>query len=131
MNNFGELINDNNVSNVRKEIDRKLKSIPYYATQNVTASIVTDMDSFPYTRYYRGVYNSPKPTVFEREAGWRVRNDGCYSVITEKENCPYPNHCFEAPCSTVWPCYPEYLKRYADLDALNIILNKACIVQYR
>ena len=38
----------------------------------------TDMDTFPYPRFYRGVYNNPEAIVFDREAGWRPREDACY-----------------------------------------------------
>lgn len=40
--------------------------------------IITDMDTFPYPRFYRGVAASPVATVFDREAGWKQRKDLCY-----------------------------------------------------
>ncbi len=41
-------------------------------------SVVTDADHFPYTRFYRGIYNSEIPTVWSRSAGYRARCDSCY-----------------------------------------------------
>jgi hypothetical protein len=64
---------------------------------------------------------------------YHIMLDDCYRVI-EPDNIPrpnLPNNCFQAPCSTVYPCYPEYLTKYSDKEALDLILNKTCIVQYR
>lgn len=126
-----ETINNANVASVRKQIHMKSGYVPHYGTINGAESVVTDMDHFPYTRFYRGVYNSSQPVVFEREAGWRPHRDACYSVNKYDLQSSYPNHCFEAPCSTVYPCYPQYLQKFSDRDALNVQLNRGCIVQYR
>lgn len=127
------LLNEHNVKNIREQIHAKKMSTPYYATANQAKEVVTDYDTFPYPRYFRGVARSSVPIVAEREAGWRPRHDNCYKV-NEPANlpgAPYPNNCFQAPCSTVYPCYPEYLTKYSDKEALDLILNKTCIVQYR
>ena len=112
-----------------------MKSTPYHATVKQAGSVVTDFDNFPYNRWYRGNPLSDIPIVAEREAGWRPRHSSCYKVsespCKKSNHDTYPNHCFEAACSTVFPCYPEYLTKYADRDALNLILNKSCIVQHR
>jgi hypothetical protein len=126
-----EKVNDANVASVMKQIDMKQSCNPHYGTINAADSIITDMDHFPYTRFYRGVPSSTDPIVFEREAGWRPQRDSCYSVKNCNEKSTYPNHCFEAACSTVYPCYPQYLQKFSDRDALNVQLNRACIVQYR
>ena len=43
---------------IKKQIERKNNyNIPYYATKNSVTKTMTDMDHFPYTRYFRGVYN--------------------------------------------------------------------------
>ena len=99
-----ETVNNANIASVRKQIDMKSGFFPHYGTINGVASIVTDMDHFPYTRFYRGVYNSYQPVVLEREAGWRHRRDSCYSVNKSDIKSSYPNHCFETACSTVYPC---------------------------
>lgn len=126
-----EEINDTNVASIRKQIELKRGCLPYYGTATVADSIITDMDHHPYTRFYRGVPNSSQPVVFEREAGWRPQRDSCYSVNCSGPPNPYPNHCFEAACSTVYPCYPPSLSKVTDKSALNVQLNNSCIVQYR
>ena len=132
-NNLTQRINDANISSIRHQIALKKSNIPHFGTSNQVSSIITDMDHFPYTRYFRGVHNSAEPVVFEREAGWRPTHDPCYKGSCDKseENPSYPSHCFEAACSTVYPCYPKYLQKISDRDAINVQLNKACIVQYR
>lgn len=127
-------INERNVDNVRAQINRKNLSVPYHATTKQAAGVLTDYDTFPYPRWFRGVYYSPQPIVAEREAGWRPRHDNCYRISEPygiQSQVAYPNHCYEAACSTVYPCYPEYLAKWSDKEALDVVLNKACIVQYR
>lgn len=123
---------DANVAEVRSQIFLKQGCQPYYGTMNGAESVITDMDHFPYTRFYRGVYNSSDPVTMEREAGWRPTRNPCYSggASCDREG-PYPNHCFETACSTVYPCYPRYMQKFSDRDALNVQLNRSCIVQYR
>ena len=127
------MINDLNVANVRSQIARKKGPSPYHATTQQAVQVITDYDTFPYPRYYRGVPNSSAPIVAEREAGWRPRHDNCYQVNEPPSTMPasYPNHCFQSACSTVFPCYPEYITKYADREMLDTILNRACIPQYR
>ena len=114
------------MNNLSNQIKNKLSYNPYYGTSNDTQQTVTDMDHFPYTRYYRGVYNSHQPIVMDREAGWRPIVKTCYipnKCADKKES----NYCFESACSVVYPCSPEYVSK----NALNVQLNKSCILQYR
>lgn len=129
--NFTQNINSSNVNHVREQIAKKSGFLPYLATKKEASNILTDYDVFPYPRYFRGVPTSSVPIVAEREAGWRPRHDDCYKVLQPPSEPSYPNHCYQAPCSTTYPCYPEYLAKYADRELLNTILNKACTVQYR
>lgn len=124
-------ITSNNVSSVRDQIYLKQGCQPFFGTSTEAKAVVTDMDHFPYTRFFRGVYYSSDPVVFEREAGWRPTRESCYGPAACSRESPYPNHCFESACSTVYPCYPQYLQKIADRDALNVQLNRSCIVQYR
>jgi hypothetical protein len=128
-----KLINDRNLSNVRQMIEAKTNYLPYYATESTIKGVITDYDTFPYPRFFRGVYNSSTPIIAEREAGFRQRYDTCYKDRkTCTEPCEVqPVHCFESACSTVFPCYPANLQKYADQDLLDVMLNKACVVQYR
>jgi hypothetical protein len=126
-------MNKTNVDAVRQRIAMKNSGKPVFFTTEDTKSVTTDYDTFPYPRWFRGRYNSSAPIVAEREAGFRQRYDSCYALddTCEDVNTPYPNHCFEAPCSTVYPCYPAYLAKYSDKELLDILLNKACIVAHR
>jgi hypothetical protein len=130
---FTSHVNDQNVNYVREQIQGKKSFNPYYATAENVSKILTDYDTFPYPRWYRGVPNESRPVIAEREAGWRQQQPNCYKVMkpVEEREYEYPNHCFEGPCSTVYPCYPRYMQKFSDREALNVILNKACIAQYR
>lgn len=134
MSKFTPLINYENIDHIRNQIKLKKNNNPYMATTLDSIKVLTDYDTFPYPRWFRGVAQSTEPIIAEREAGWRPRHDNCYKLIQPYEDFStqnYPNHCFEGPCSAVYPCYPEYLQKFADREALNVILNKSCTVQYR
>ena len=97
-------ITQDNVNAVRNGIAFKLNyNVPYYATIQDATTVITDQDHFPYKRNFRGVYNDSSPTVFEREAGWRPRHDDCYKEMVTPTYYR-PNYCWQAPCSTVFPC---------------------------
>ena len=131
---FTPVVNASNIANIQNQIARKKSSRPYAATVTEAVQVLTDYDTFPYHRYYKGVPTSTVPIIAEREAGWRPRHDSCYDLVEPSSwppYPPYPNDCFQTACSTVFPCYPEYASRYADLEAMNLILNNKCIVQYR
>ena len=126
MSQYSNQIIQHEIGYVRDQINQKQSSNPYMATKDLVKNAITDIDHHPYTRFYRGIYYKDTPTVFEREAGWRVKENKCYTPYYEAEKV-YPVHCFEAPCSTTFPCYPEYLRKYSDKDALDIMLNRVCI----
>jgi hypothetical protein len=121
-----EKMNNANIASVRKQIHEKNGCDPYYGTVNDAVSVVTDMDHFPYTRFFRGVYKSTYPVVMERESGWRPQRNSCYSVNNCNQKAPYPNHCFQTACSTVYPCYSQ-----SDSESTLVKINNECIVQYR
>jgi hypothetical protein len=122
-------LNVRNINYIRQQIAEKKRSSPYRTTIVQAGGVVTDYDEFPYRRYFRGVAESTVPIVAEREAGWRPRHDNCYSVNKPavREPNPYPNHCFSAACSTVFPCYMS--ENAGDADTIR--LNRSCISQYR
>lgn len=122
-----------NVENIRRQIAKKQGSEPYWSVEDNALNALTDYDVFPYTKWFRGNYKSTEPIVAEREAGYRKRQDNCYKITNPETpaNINYPNHCFEVPCSTVFPCYPKYAQRMLDRDAMNVAINKSCVTQYR
>lgn len=117
----------NNESNVYSNIIKKnTYGKSFYATNKTVSNILTDFDDFTYDRFYRGVYQIDKPVIIEREAGYRLVENNCYKNVTSFKP-EYPKHCFEAPCSTVYPCYPEYLRKYSDKEQLDLFLNRKCV----
>ncbi len=77
-----------NVKNIREQIERKKQSTPYYATTKQAVSVITDYDTFPYPRYFRGIAEMSEPIVAEREAGWRPRHDDSYAANVELDLKP-------------------------------------------
>jgi hypothetical protein len=125
-------INSRNIENIRSQIIEKKGYKPYFADINTGSSILTDYDHFPYTRWWRGIPQSDQPVVAEREAGWRPLNNECYYPQKDNKKERLNNlYCFEAACSTVYPCHPEYLAKHSDKELLNIMLNNNCVVSYR
>ena len=152
MSNLTNMINRNNVDSIREQIAYKNGPNPFIPTIRDASRTVTDMDEFPYKRFFRGVYYLSDPTVAEREAGWRPRYDNCRETTTDYSNDRskegfeesqkeertekilkrhYPNHCFQVACSTVTPAYPEFEKQYAYKEEAELFSNRACIIQYR
>ena len=52
---FTPLINEINVNNVRVQIAKKKGYNPYLATTEQAVQVLTDYDTFPYPRYFRGI----------------------------------------------------------------------------
>lgn len=125
-------INNLNYQNVLSQIQLKKGYLPYYATENTTSIVLTDYDYFPYKRWWRGQTGLDTPIVAEREAGWRPRQDACYSKMPNLHKPPaLADFCFETACSTVYPC-----KVAAPVDtigkiATNIASNNSPIIEYR
>lgn len=126
------MVNQRNVNSVRAMIEKKKGSTPYYANEDTVLGVLTDMDTFPYKRFFRGVSYYPEPIVMEREAGWREVKNNCYNIQgCDTIQTPYPQHCFQSSCDITYPCNPKYLKKYTDAQLLHTILNDQCIVEYR
>lgn len=124
-------INQHSIESIRFEIGKKIGPNPYFANNQTVDSVVTDMDHHPYSRWFRGVYYYSDPVVMEREAGWRPLEDPCYNLVMPPQPVKEPEHCFEIPCTTTLPCYPKYLAKYSDKERLDVMINQACIPQYR
>jgi hypothetical protein len=122
-------INQANKNFVGNMIKNKNNYNPYYSSG---PSTMTDVDTFPYPRYYRGDFSSEYAVIFEREAGWRTQKNKCYANPVVKDEVKYyPNHCFQGAPSTTYPCYPEYLRKYADKDEMGLQLFKTSVNEYR
>ena len=100
-------ITDNNIDFVRAQIERKNNlNTPAYATYCSVSQCITDMDNFPYNRFYRGVTTSSEPIIMEREAGFReVKNYAYYpNILKGEDKSTEPYVCFQPPCTTIYPC---------------------------
>lgn len=106
-------------------------SVPFYAS---ATSNLTDMDVFPYNRFFRGIPESDVPVIHNRMAGWKPRHDKCYNipkVVDANSSDYYPNHCYQSAPSTTYPCYPEYVRKYSDKNELDIQLFNRNVLEYR
>lgn len=85
---------------------------PAYST-GLTSSrqlvpITTDMDIFPYNRFFRGMATCTEPRFFDREAGHRPLRPDLYRPVPHPSPPPIPfKGCFQIPCSTILPCMPD------------------------
>jgi hypothetical protein len=101
-----EQINQNNSEFVIETIRRKISNAPCFITDEQLGYVVTDMDHFPYQRFYRGAIGSyTRPALIEREAGFRPRRDSCYENIKTIE-IHKPQYCWQYPCSSIESCKP-------------------------
>lgn len=105
-----ETINPTNHMIVQKYIEEKINNKPMYrvgilSTKSYVSTPTTDMDHFPYQRYYRGLFDLTMPRIIEREAGYRERHDACYQTQYIAQNVEPPDLFFQAACSTTYPSY--------------------------
>jgi hypothetical protein len=107
---------------LKKQIEKKLSTSPYYATEQDCKNIITDFDHFPYTRWYRGNSALYVPVVAERQAGWRIRHDDCYKQEKTIDNTHTPNVCFQNAPNAAFPCQTSGQPN-------DKFYNKSCIVQ--
>lgn len=134
-----ETINARNQRNIQTQIARKKSWQPYWADVATTSAVLTDFDSFPYTRWWRGAPGLSDPVVIDREAGWRPRQDACYQYGGCKnayredglEESVAKQACFETACSTVFPCFPKLGPKWLNREASNIASNNGRVVEYR
>ena len=91
---------------VQKQIENSLRSEkPYFPPSEEIFKVQTDINIWPYNRYFRGSPSSDTPIVWEREAGFqeilpRIPVPSISSTQTE----PNISTCFQLPCSTTLPC---------------------------
>lgn len=124
-------ITTKNVEEVRKMISaKKYINKPFLATNHDVVKVITDYDHFPYTRLYRGRYQSTRPIVIEREAGFRTRHDDCYKTNGYSNfNDNTPRVCFQNACSVVFPCNPFVSSDHSLKDRLYP--TKECLNIYQ
>lgn len=87
-------------------------NVPYYPTTSTVTNVKTQVNHFPYTRFYRGDYKSPSVSFFDREAGWSRQDNACYKNIYRETTSLPPDFCYQAPGSIVYPCHRDNLERH-------------------
>ena len=102
-----DYITESNVNNVRQQVLQIREPVPYLATIANSSQVLTDFDSFPYTRWWRGVPDSSVPIVIEREAGWRPHHNNCYTSQCPLRKNNKPHRSFQTTCKL--PNYLHYL----------------------
>lgn len=60
---------DANILYIRNLIEKKTSNKPFYATLGDITNVVSNVDHFPYTRFYKGDFRSSEPIVAARQAG--------------------------------------------------------------
>jgi hypothetical protein len=121
-----DMLTKRNHDAIQYQIELTNQQVPFFPTKNLIRSVTTDMDHFPYTRFYRGNPRADMPTIMEREAGFRKKLD-CYKPEYVVDEGPFPNVCFEVPCSTTYPCNPDYVQKFGDSNKINLWVNKTCV----
>lgn len=104
-----------NVNHIKKQIEQKNSSNPYYVNQSIYSSR-NEYDVFPYPNWYKGNAESHKPIVADREAGWIPKRSK--PIIAKGDNIKHDT-CFQTACSIIYPCYSQ--------DNNYLYNNKACI----
>ena len=98
---------------VQNQINQMLHTDqPYFPNPYEIRNVVTDVNEWPYPRYFRGRPDSDRPFFWNREAGYRhVINPQLiptnYPPIEEPRQ---PYTCFQPACNTIFPCYFEKTK---------------------
>ena len=121
-----DMITKRNHDTIQYQIQLTNQQTPFFPSKDLIRSVMTDMDHFPYTRFYRGNPRENMPTIMEREAGFRKKLD-CYKPEYVVDEGPFPNVCFEVPCSTTYPCNPDYVQKFGDSNKINLWVNKTCV----
>ena len=82
--------------------------------------IATDLNEFPYPRYFRGRALSDVPYIFDREAGFQnilqVRDPSTVSPIANLATTDL--YCFQPPCGTIFPCQANPNNRMNSQDVI-------------
>ena len=75
---YSQIYNDDSSQILNQMIAQKNSYNPYFVNGKDIKLMITDMDHFPYRRFFRGVYNDPVPIIHSRYAGYRpYMNFGC------------------------------------------------------
>ena len=68
---YSQEYNDFANCTIQQMIFDKNQFEPYFVNGKNIKMVLTDMDHFPYRRWFRGVYNDYEPVIHSRFAGYR------------------------------------------------------------
>lgn len=94
------------MNTIQKQIQESIQSSSgYFPPSEEIYKVQTDINVWPYNRYFRGSPSSDEPIIWEREAGYQeiLPQKPIQSILTFQKE-PYPTTCFQIPCSTTLPC---------------------------
>lgn len=103
---------------IAKQIHIKnMYASPYESRASDVQQVVTDVDHFPYTRFYRGAYNDTSPRIWEREAGFHSLQNASYVKEATFNVTPHRGPT-QIPCGTILPVSMEdaRFKRLSNRD---------------
>ena len=99
---------DKNQKTIQREISNKINSRgAYYPPPQSIFEVKTDVNVFPYQRFWRGNRFDYNPRVWDREAGYSplittIATDNDVNMALQGLDT-----CFQLPCSTILPCRPN------------------------
>lgn len=91
---------------IKKQIEQSISSESgYFPSPQEIYQVQTDINQWPYQRYFRGKASSTEPIVWEREAGFQeILLQSSVPSIIGFQNEIESSMCFQIPCSTTLPC---------------------------
>ena len=91
---------------IQKQIEECINSDGgYFPRPQEIYKVQTDINVFPYNRFFRGRPDSSEPIIWEREAGFQEILPQTFEKSNVFfENQPQRDTCFQIPCSTILPC---------------------------
>ena len=96
-----DAIGRHNRALIQQQIEYKNRlSIPYTPYASNLRHVHSDVDHFPYTRFYRGQFNDTRPHIWDREAGYHRLQDGAYDAHLLYVQNPHQSPT-QIPCTTV------------------------------
>lgn len=119
-----KVVTNGTIDFVQQQIAAKNSSTPYYADATIVSNAITDMDVFPYPRFFRGKPTDPNPNVLEREAGFRNRYQAGYTPQINIPSAPKPNVCFQPACTTIFPCLGNSERNIQEMQRNDILNNQ-------
>lgn len=93
---------------IRREIAAKINAQrPYAPPPDSIFRVRTDVNIFPYNRFFRGRRTDFQPRIWDREAGWSPLQQEIDTRNPVNMSLQDSDACFQIPCTTILPCKPS------------------------